>query len=77
MLHEEQKDEKCKKEHEEIQKRMEEAECQEVEECEADRVRKQERARCAKEARPMLLGRGISPVHSVKHPHVIPAFYIH
>jgi hypothetical protein len=48
-----------------------------VEECEADRVRKQERARCAKEARPMLLGRGISPVHSVKHPHVIPAFYIH
>ena len=50
MLHEEKMEEKCKKDQEEIQKRIAEVERQKAEECEADRERKRERARRAKEA---------------------------
>ena len=52
MLHEEQMEEKRKKDQEEIQKRIVEVERQKAEECEADRERKRERARRAKEAGP-------------------------
>ena len=45
-------EEKCKKDQEEIQKRIAEVKRQEAEECEADRERKRERARRAKEAGP-------------------------
>ena len=50
MLHEEQMEEKRKKNQEDIQKRIAEVERQKAEEREADRERKRERARRAKEA---------------------------
>ena len=51
-MHEEHMEEKCKKDQEEIQKRIEEVECREAKEREADRERKRERARRAKEVGP-------------------------
>ena len=51
MQHEEQMEEKCKKDQEAIRKRFAEVERQEAEQREADRERKRERARRAKEAR--------------------------
>ena len=52
MLHEEQMEEKRKKDQEDIRKRIAEVKCQEVEELEADREKKRERARHAKEVGP-------------------------
>ncbi|RLN30984.1 hypothetical protein C2845_PM05G18620 [Panicum miliaceum] len=78
MLHEEQMEEKCKKDQEEIRKRMEEVERQKAEEREADIYGEEaregtscegSRARCYQEGE-------ISPTHTVKHNHKIPAFYI-
>ncbi|RLN19320.1 auxilin-related protein 2-like [Panicum miliaceum] len=61
MLHEERMEEKCKKDQEEIRKRIEEVERQAVEEREADRERKRERARRAKEAGPDAIRKGKYP----------------
>ncbi|XP_039781155.1 hepatoma-derived growth factor-related protein 2-like isoform X2 [Panicum virgatum] len=61
MLHEEQMDEKRKKDQEEIQKRIAEVECQKAEERETDRERKLERARRAKEAGPEAIRKGKYP----------------
>ena len=61
MLHEEQMDEKRKKDQEEIQKRIAEVEHQEAEEREADRERKRERARRAKEAGSEAIRKGKYP----------------
>ena len=55
MQHEEQMEEKRKKDQEDIQKRFAEVECQDAEEREADRERKRERGRRAKEAGSELL----------------------
>ena len=50
---------------------------QKAEEREADSERKRERAHRAKKAGSEAIIKGkIFPVHSVKHHHVIPAFYI-
>jgi len=61
MLHEEQMEEKRKKNQEEIQKRIAEVERQKAEEREADRERKRERARRAKEAGPEAIRKGKYP----------------
>ena len=61
MLHEEQMEEKRKKDQEEIQKRIAEVERQKAEEPEADRERKRERARRAKEAGPEAIRKGKYP----------------
>ena len=67
----------ARKNQEEIQKRIAEVERQKAEEREADRERKRERGPAVLRKQGLkLLGRKISPVHSVKHHHVIPAFYI-
>ena len=52
MLHEEQMEEKRKKDQEDIRKRIAEVECQEAEEREADREKKRERVRRAKKEGP-------------------------
>ena len=62
MLHEEQMEEKCKKDQEEIQKMIEEVECREAKEREADREKKRERARRAKEAGPEAIRKGKYPL---------------
>ena len=61
MLHEEQMEEKRKKNQEEIQKRIAEVERQKAEEREADRERKRERARRAKEAGSEAIRKGKYP----------------
>ena len=61
MLHEEQMEEKRKKNQEEIQKRIAEVERQKVEECEADREMKRERAHRAKEAGSEAIKKGKYP----------------
>ncbi|CAO2204255.1 unnamed protein product [Urochloa humidicola] len=61
MMHEDQKEEKRKKDQEEIRKRMEEIERQEAQEREAERERKRERARRAKEAGPEAIRKGKYP----------------
>ena len=61
MLHEEQMDEKRKKDQEEIQKRIAEMEREKAEEREADGERKRERARHAKEAGPEAIRKGKYP----------------
>ena len=61
MLHEEQMEEKRKKDQEDIRKRIAEVKCQEVEELEADREKKRERAHCAKEAGPEAIRKGKYP----------------
>ena len=61
MLHEEQMEEKRKKDQEDIWKRFAEVERQETEEREADRERKRERARRAKEAGPEAITKGKYP----------------
>ena len=61
MLHEEQMEEKRKKDQEEIQKRIAEVKCQKVEECEADREKKRERAHHAMEAGPEAIRKGKYP----------------
>ena len=58
MLHEEQMEEKRKKDQEDIRERIAEVECQEAEGHEADRERKRERARRAKEAGPEAIRKG-------------------
>ena len=58
MLHEQEKEEKRKKEQEDIRKRIQEVECYPAEEREADRERKRERARRAKEAGPEAIRKG-------------------
>ena len=64
MLHEEQMEEKHKKDQEDIRKRIEEVERQEAEEREADGERKRER------------GNIPGPLSKAPHHHVIPAIYI-
>ncbi|CAN6200536.1 unnamed protein product [Urochloa humidicola] len=61
MMHEDQKEEKRKKDQEEIRKRMEEIERQEAQEREAERERKRERAHRAKEAGPEAIRKGKYP----------------
>ena len=61
MKHEEQQDEKCKKEQLEIRKRMEEVDRKAAAEREADRERKRERARRTKEAGPEAIRKGKYP----------------
>jgi len=61
MLHEENMEEKRKKDQEEIRKRIAEVEHQEAEACEADREKKRERARRAKEAGPEAIRKGKYP----------------
>ena len=61
MLHEEQMEEKRKKDQEDIRKRIEKVECQEAEEREADRERKRERACRTKNAGPEAIRKGKYP----------------
>ena len=61
MKQEEQKEEKRKKDQEEIHKRIEEVGRKAVAECEADRERKRERARRAKEDGPDAISKGKYP----------------
>ena len=61
MQHEEQMEEKCKKDQEDIRKRFAEVERQEAEQREADRERKRERARHAKEVGPEAIRKGKYP----------------
>jgi len=61
MLHEEQMEEKRKKDQEDIWKRIAEVERQEAEEREADREKKRERVRCAKKAGPETIRKGKYP----------------
>ena len=61
MLHEEQMEEKRKKDQEDIRKRIAEVECQEAEEREADREKKRERVRRAKKAGPEAIRKGKYP----------------
>ncbi|RLM73681.1 uncharacterized protein C2845_PM15G13590 [Panicum miliaceum] len=61
MLHEEQKEEKQKKDQEDIWRRFEEVERQEAQEREADRERKRERACRVKEAGPEAIAKGRYP----------------
>ena len=61
MVHEEQMEEKRKKDQEDIWKRIEEVERQKAEEREAGRERKRERARRAKEAGPEIIRKGKYP----------------
>ena len=61
MLHEEQMEEKRKKNQEEIQERIAEVERQKAEEREADRVRKRKRARRAKKAGSEAIRKGKYP----------------
>ncbi|CAN6291996.1 unnamed protein product [Urochloa humidicola] len=61
MMHEEQQEEKRKKDQEEIRKRIEEIERQEAQEREAERERKRERARRAKAAGPEAIRKGKYP----------------
>ena len=61
ILHEEQMEEKRKKDQEEIQNRITEVERQNAEEPEADRERKRERACRAKEAGPEAIRMGKYP----------------
>ena len=61
MLHEEQMEEKRKKDQEDIRKRIAEVERQETEEREADREKKRERVRRAKKAGPETIRKGKYP----------------
>ena len=61
MLHEEQMEEKRKKDQKDIRKRIAEVERQEVVAREADREKKRERARRAKEAGPEAIRKGKYP----------------
>ena len=61
MLHEEQMEEKRKKDQEDIRKRIAVVERQEAEAREADREKKRERARCANEAGPEAIKKGKYP----------------
>ena len=62
MKYVEQQEEKCKKEQQDIRKRMEEVDRKAAAtECEADRERKRERARRAKEAGPEAISKGKYP----------------
>ena len=61
MLHEEQMEEKCKKDQEDIRKMIAEVEHQEAEAREADREKKRERPRHAKEAGPEAIRKGKYP----------------
>ena len=61
MLHEEQMEEKRKKNNEDIRKRIEEVERQEAEELETDMERKRERARRVKNAGPEAIRKGKYP----------------
>ena len=61
MLHEEQMEEKRKKDQEDIRKRIAEVERQEAETREADREKKRERAHHAKEAGPEAIRKGKYP----------------
>ena len=61
MLHEEQMEEKCKKDQEDIRKRIGEVEHQEAEERETDMEKKRERVRHAKKAGPEAIRKGKYP----------------
>ena len=61
MLHEEQMEEKRRKDQEDIRKRIAEVERQEAEAHEADREKKRERAHRAKEAGPEAIRKGKYP----------------
>ncbi|CAO2203482.1 unnamed protein product [Urochloa humidicola] len=58
MIHEDEQEEKRKKDREEIRKRLEKVERQKAHEREAGRERKRERARCAKAAGPEAIRKG-------------------